>query len=454
MNGTWSAAINTCSATPCGALQNDEHANWPTAPGLNKLVTGVCVAGYASSAGGVGPQRMCTSLGQWDSAISDPCVQIACSTSEPGFLSYNAEWPSTVAAGSGANGVCVAGYRGTTYRSCTMEGVWTMPSPLCQAVMCAAIASDGVSSWPATQAGSSATGMCAAGYTGAPTRQCTLDGVWDAVGGSPCVPKTCPALSEGDASWNVTSAGMTTMGTCNEGFSGVVLRVCSTDAIWQPISGSCARMECAAETANNIAWVATLAGSVAVGQCTMGYGSVDDVVPTRTCNSDGVWSAVTGACERLQCPAGTYLNARWPVSDSFTPNVLGVCVEGFSGMPMRNCSAEGVYAAHVANPCVALSCNAVDEGKLGAWDDVVAGASEVVGRCPAGTEGEPTRNCNINGTWEEIVNPCTSTLECCSWIFVELLCIYWHCESNFSRVSGVYSTFLSLIAVVPLVILY
>ena len=410
VNGTWSPAINTCSATLCGALQNDEHADWPAATSLDQLVTGVCVAGYAFSANGVGPQRMCTSLGEWDSAISNPCVQIACLTSEPGFLSYNALWPSSVPAGTIANGACVAGYHGTTARNCTIAGSWTLPTPLCQTLMCAGIENDGVSSWPATQAGFEATGLCVAGYTGTPTRQCTTDGVWEAVSGSLCKPKTCPALSEGDAAWKVTSAGVTAMGTCNEGFSGAVLRVCSSDGIWQTISGSCQIMECAAETANNIAWIATSVGNVAIGQCTLGYGSVDDVNPTRICPSGGVWGAVSSACVRLQCLAGTYGNAKWPVSDSFTPNVLGVCVEGFSGMPMRNCSAEGVFAAHVANPCVALSCNAVDEGKLGAWDDVVAGASEVVGRCPAGTEGEPTRNCNINGTWEEIVNPCTSTL--------------------------------------------
>ena len=103
-------------------------------------------------------------------------------------------------------------------------------------------------------------------------------------------------------------------------------------------------------------------------------------------------------------------NALWPTANSMTTGVPGECVEGWQGTPLRNCSADGLYSA-VSNPCTKKMCFAVDDGSLGSWGSVEAGSFDVVGTCPSGSSGSPTRSCLLNGAWGTISGTCT-TLQC------------------------------------------
>ena len=237
-NGTWSDVLNPCSIQPCDALTNDYHANWPSPRFVDTVVNGTCVPGYKSSGT---PTRLCQQNGQWDAVISNPCEPIYCTQDLPSYQSFFAVWPESIQAGSTASGTCVAGYTGTTTRSCLLSGEWATPSPLCAAIMCAAITNDGQqSSWPSTQAGQVAAGSCFAGFEGSPARACSITGQWETVS-DPCTQKKCIARSEGDADWPATVGGVTVSGTCKEGLYGTVSRSCSTDGVWQPISGACER---------------------------------------------------------------------------------------------------------------------------------------------------------------------------------------------------------------------
>ena len=397
-NGTWSESRNPCSTTPCPALRNNGNADWESPDDVNQLVNGTCVAGYNTSL--PAPQRMCNLNGQWATEITNPCQPLFCTKTSPSYSPFNAEWPESVQAGFSASGTCVAGYSGMTSRMCLLTGEWGTPSPACQPIQCAAIGNDGAhSSWPQTQAGQSASGTCLAGYEGAPTRLCSITGKWEEVS-SPCAQKKCPAGTISNSMWNETLGGLSATGICVPGTTGTVTRSCSTDGIWGPVIGSCVGLLCPAETVDNAEWLETPQGNVATGSCVNGYGSVS--TPSRPCLENGVWGAITGDCVRLQCNAETFDNAEWPQVDSMTDGIRGTCVAGWQGVPLRNCSAAGLYSA-VSNPCVRMTCPPL-ENESGVWPSVNAGTSDVQGTCMAGYDGTPVRNCAINGTWSAIVS--------------------------------------------------
>ena len=396
-NGTWSEVRNPCSSNPCPALRNNGHADWesPMAPGM--LVTGTCVAGYDTTL--PPPQRMCKGNGQWDAEITNPCQPIYCTKTSGSYSPFNADWPNSVQAGFSATGTCVAGYTGTPTRTCSITGEWGTPSPVCQAIRCAAIGNDGAhSSWPQMQAGQSASGTCLAGYEGTPTRTCSLNGQWEALL-SPCTQKKCPAGTTSNSAWEETLGGLTATGTCVPGTTGSVTRTCSSDGVWGQIDGACSGVMCPAETTDNAEWLDTPQSNVASGSCVTGYGP--DPAPTRSCLESGVWGPVSGACVRLACPGATFENAVWPTENSMTEGVRGTCVAGWVGAPLRNCSVTGQYSA-VANPCVRITCAALDS-ETGAWALTNAGTTGVQGICPVSTDGSPVRDCGMNGTWSGIL---------------------------------------------------
>ena len=113
--------------------------------------------------------------------------------------------------------------------------------------------SDATVSYGATAAGSTATGVCASGYAGSPSRICTATGVWLAPTGVACIRGTCTSYNDGTATFPATlanTAGVT--GVCNAGYA--------------PVSGS--------------------------------------VAPTRNCSSDGTWSTPINNCVRTCCHQG------------------------------------------------------------------------------------------------------------------------------------------------------
>ena len=411
-NGTWSAVVNPCSTNPCTALTNDEHADWSSPDEVGTIVEGTCVAGYSTA---VKPSRLCRTDGSWDTEIINPCVPLYCTQSDPSYSAFGASWPASVQAGTFTAGTCLAGYSGTTARTCSLTAEWSTPSPLCQAIQCASISDDGShQSWPTANAGTEATGVCLTGYEptdgSPPTRTCDLNGQWGATT-NPCSQKKCPQLTDSTSEWPATLGGSTVSGTCKTGYTGSVSRACSIEGVWGTVTGTCATVSCAAETNNNIVWSSTAAGSQAVGTCASGYGA--STAPTRPCDASGVWGETVGSCDRLKCASITIDNAEWPIADSMTSGVSGVCVAGWQGAPTRDCDVNGLYSGAVSNPCLRTKCAAINENELGSWPEANAGSTDVTGSCPAGYSGSPTRNCELSGAWGTITGVC-SVVQCAS----------------------------------------
>ena len=121
-------------------------------------------------------------------------------------------------------GACPAGYSGTPIRNCSLAGAWIdvlTGSTACtrtgacphvhagsrtdahslraHARVCTdgtveltcASTSDGTTSFPSTTAGTTANGVCAAGYSGSPQRTCAINGAWLAPSGVSCARTSC-----------------------------------------------------------------------------------------------------------------------------------------------------------------------------------------------------------------------------------------------------------------------
>ena len=397
-NGTWSAVNNACSSLPCAALFDDHNADWEMPETSNVTVFGTCVTGFASAST---PSRLCDDSGRWGSDIADPCLPTHCTDASPSYGSFFSTWPSSLQSGSSVSGTCVAGYQGSPSRSCSYELVWSVPEPACEQIWCPSIDEDGHASWPSMTAGSTAGGSCMTGYRGDPVRACSITGEWGTIQ-DPCTIVECSAVTESTSSWPRTTAGAAVTGSCHANYYGTVTRVCSMDGLWGAVQGTCEEIVCDAVTENNIEWTGINAGSVAVGRCLTGYGG--ETAPTRSCTAQGIWSEVTGSCDRLVCAAVTFENAEWPSALSMTNDVAGVCASGWHGSPRRNCSEFGTFS-EVRNPCVQAVCPALSDAD-GDWPSGTPSSSLVAGTCPPGFTGEPLRQCTVSGTWSAIENPC------------------------------------------------
>ena len=126
-SGDWSEVVqNPCTNLPCPALTRNFNANWPAAGGLDQVVAGVCVAGYAGS-----PERLCDENGVWSNVITNPCTRITCNATVQGFQHFFASWPASANAGTTVSGACLAGYTGSISRTCSLTGNWGVPSTKC-----------------------------------------------------------------------------------------------------------------------------------------------------------------------------------------------------------------------------------------------------------------------------------------------------------------------------------
>ena len=385
-NGQWAATATTsCTRIVCGATTKDNAA----LPQTNSLTTatGSCIAGYTGT-----PQATCSASGTW-SAVSPGCTLRVCA--QVNDAANNVVWPATNAFAS-ATGICASGFAGVTTRPCTSSGTFGTVSGSCVQLKCAAGSYDNAG-WGLTNAGSTATGSCASGYSGSPKRDCLLTGEWSSSVSTPCTRNLCGAATNNDAVWpGNTPSNTVAVGTCLPGFSGTPSRECTAGGTWGAISNPCTQIYCPATQLDNADWPLTPAGSSSVSAaCVSGY----DGSAVRSCDVYGNWAPVTTACVRKQCAGLTEANAVWGTTNSLT-QASGSCVAGYSGNPVRECSADGVFGP-IINACAAIMCPPRTEQRA-TWSTSTAGSADVVGECDEGWEGAPTRSCSMAGSWGTI----------------------------------------------------
>jgi hypothetical protein len=151
------ARCGVYAADTCPLLSNDNNADWAVGV-VNAVTTGTCVAGWFGT-----PTRLCTSSG-WQT----PTVQCQRTCHVFTFRVLVCAPLNTW--------TCVVAGTGYTCANVTVN----------QATYATALSGDTL-----------VAGVCDAGWTGAPQRNCSLTGVWiDVPSSTPCT-RTCACVSRG-----------------------------------------------------------------------------------------------------------------------------------------------------------------------------------------------------------------------------------------------------------------
>ncbi|KCV69992.1 hypothetical protein H696_03457 [Fonticula alba] len=287
--------------------------------------------------------------------------------------------------------------------------------------------------WNEMQVGGIAVAACAPGYrypinrnTGAPmppTRVCQSNSVWGPPQGK-CETMACPRIEEDNAVWPESMPSPTPVqGICVDGAFGSPQRFCLASGLWSEVTGTTCRMRhcrlggswsdpvgaCSTDPCPELAndagavWPAAEPGDEGVtGACLPGYATGASASPSRDCLPTG-WGPVTGTCQPtgVSCPAilpghEDPSHGTWPAVPAGTGSVIGSCPAGFAGSPTRDCLASGVWGPVGSGPgavCQPIGCAARTEG-MATWPAAPAdSAVTITGTCIAGFYGQPTRRC-------------------------------------------------------------
>jgi hypothetical protein len=269
-----------------------------------------------------------------------------------------------------------------------MVGVWGNISGTCTPIKseCSGTTEANATWSNGAVAGDVVTGICQAGYYGAPTRTCnnsgnnTMVGVWGNISGS-CISANCPL--------SVTSGSYGTPGTINVTWNAVTFFPTGSEYgdTQKTITIDCSTL--------NI--VSAKAG--------FGYGGS----LSRTC-ANGAWGAVSGICMERSggkpgpiepCPGITEANATWENGKAGYA-VTGICQPGYYGEPIRKCGVDGW--GNISGTCTPIKpCSGITEANA-TWENGKAGYA-VTGICQTGYYGEPIRKCGVDG-WGNISGSC------------------------------------------------
>ena len=356
-DGTWSGAAPTCTIKDCGALVNPSLGTVTAATTTyGSTATYGCQTGYGPSGSST---RTCQGDGTW-SGTQPTCVIANC----PALASPNGGSIAapTLTFGSTATYGCNTGYTlaGMTTRTCKPDGTWSDSAPTCTIKDCGALTAptNGTVSAATTTLGAIATYTCATGYAASGTvmRTCAAAGWSDAA--PTCAIVTCPALT--DPAGGTVSAPAVTYGSmatyaCNAGYlqSGTVMRTCQATGTWSGAAGICTPKDClapGAPTNGGVSAPVTTFPASATYTCNNGYTLSGS--PTRTCQTNGVWSGSVPACLPVDCHALT-APANGSVSaptTTFGSTATYSCNTNFiiSGtVATRTCQSSGTWTATI-----------------------------------------------------------------------------------------------------------
>ena len=437
-SGGYLATItNPCVRKKCPAETYD-NAVYSEAP-AGTVAAGTCQGLYHQSPQ---PLRECLLSGQWSDDVTNPCVPITC----PALDNFNGNVFGSVPAGSAdVEGTCAPGFQLSGVprptMSCNEDGTWSgTVANACVQKKCAPT-TEGGASWPETAAGNpptQAVGTCDSFHRAAdgvpPYRGCNINGGFEEIK-NPCVPVKCAAITtpgsgDGYATWPESSASSElVVGACPAGFSGVATRLCKAVngvGVWDAVETPCEPSFCEGVDDTNTTGIMalfddTMVGEYAVGQCADGlFGR-----PRRLCQSDGTFAPeIINPCAPSPCPALEEDGfASWPETTVEKADVIGTCKPGYrskSGAnPVRMCSLtgsggniKGWNPIQAGTECVRSVCQALTDPNQPTFPETPAPTSDVIGTCPAGTSGQPKKNCNDETAWEDNADsvPCTRTL--------------------------------------------
>jgi len=189
------------------------------------------------------------------------CLSSSSACSAETDETYSISWSNTsmgqVADNSGLS--CPSGYSGTPTRTCANSSgspVWGTPTG-CTRIQCSGASGSNIT-WASTNTpisgSTTVSGTCDSGYTGSPSRTCSLSGstgVWGSVSGSCILPASCTSTTESwtcyglgnscSSTFSATSSGNYATAACaycsNSNFNRKRKKYCSNGS-WINIPGS------------------------------------------------------------------------------------------------------------------------------------------------------------------------------------------------------------------------
>ncbi len=359
--GTWAITSKNCKPVACAGNAN-----------RGDIRTISCINNETGS----GLVQKCEGQGLWEKA-SENCV--------PDII-------SSCTIGDTRTKACGYGQTGSVSQSCP-AGTWVSGTDTCADITCGATALGATRAY--------ASGCTDADYYGTATETCTIDD-WKITSNS-CLPDYAGACTSGVTADKDIG--------CPSGETGVHTLTCKDygdNDYWTTLTDTCAQVTCGNEQVGEI--------RTAKGESCPGGGSG---LVMEICHSDGSWKKIYKNCTSGAGCSGINNKdgfANWPNSAVSTNGVsAGSCQANYKmngSLPTRNCNSSGVWQT-VSTPCIALTCATSSNTAGATWPASNAGTSDVIGFCNgANSQGYLTADCtdvSSVGTLSGFAGQCSKT---------------------------------------------
>ena len=420
---TWLGALPSCVLMDCGKPQEIENGTMEvTSTTYGSVVTYDCFFGFVIEGNF---ERHCDAYGFWNGSLAR-CVAVTCQVPPlivNGYIAYE----GNMYVDSQIEYECQECYKlnGTRYRTCTVDGSWTLEEPDCNLIYCDPLPSslpNGRIIGSDNACGSLVEYECSSGYelNGRQKATCLENERWS----SPT--PTCERVSCGapPPTRNGRLVGNSFLFTdkisyeCDEGhvMRGISVRVCQANATWSDSAPRCDIMNCTTLEAPDNAVVdvnGVSFGSYANVHCNPGYRAVGEI--TLLCDATGHWNKELPRCVPVTCPPPpTPLHATYNSTESefvaFT-TLQYKCEEGYFASSLSvllTCSAAGEWSGAMIK-CKPVICG--DPGTLP--HGYVSGTEYTFGKvvqfsCMEGYKllGAPTAECLADAMWSNYATSC------------------------------------------------
>ncbi|NWY07496.1 CSMD1 protein, partial [Nothoprocta ornata] len=427
-NGLWDRSLPKCLSISCG------HPGVPA----NAILTGDkftygSIVHYSCTAGRslIGNStRECQQDSHWSGTLPHCSGNNPGYCDDPGIPAHGSRLGDEFKMKSLLRFSCEMGYqlRGSTERTCLLNGSWSGIQPVCEAVSCGnpgtpangmITYSDGI------LFSSSVIYACWEGYktSGLTTRHCTANGTW--TGTAPdCTVISCGdpgALANGIQFGNDFTFNKTVSYQCNPGYlmepAGSSTLRCIKDSTWNQSKPICKAITCGPPPqvlygkveGSDYRWGASVSYS-----CAEGYQLSNTAI--LSCEGRGIWRGDIPQCLPVFCgdpgtPAEGRLNGK---SFTYRSEVSFQCRPPFIliGSSRRFCQADGTWSG-IQPTCIDPAHNTCTDPGTPHFGIQNSSRGYEVGstvffRCRKGyhIQGSTTRSCLANLTWSGIQSEC------------------------------------------------
>ncbi|XP_050712143.1 sushi, von Willebrand factor type A, EGF and pentraxin domain-containing protein 1-like isoform X3 [Eriocheir sinensis] len=422
-NKAWLGVVPSCQIVNCGQPPDVGNGTVEvTETTYGSLATYDCFFGFVLEGSA---ERRCSADGLWD-GIHPRCVAVTC-TVPPLIVNGYIAYEGNMYVNSQIEYECQECYKlnGTQYRTCTVDGTWTLEEPACNLIYCDPLPNsipNGRVIGSDNSCGSLVEYECSAGYElrGSQKATCLDNEKWS----SPT--PTCERVSCGAPPplYGGRPVGVSFLFTdkityeCDEGhvLRGGSVRVCQDNATWSGSAPRCDIVNCTTleSPANGVVTMTGRSfGSYANVLCNPGFRAVRET--TFMCGATGHWDKELPQCVQIMCPpASRPPYATYNSSESHFAAFTTLhyeCEEGYTASSQTTyltCSSIGEWVGGVIE-CQPVSCG--DPGTLP--HGYINGTNFTFGNqvhfsCWDGYKllGAPTAKCLADGSWSNYVTSC------------------------------------------------